>query len=61
MRNLLGPAGATFISAGIAISTFGFLNLVILVSPRVYQAMAKDATRVGIDWARCSGVPVLET
>ncbi len=42
MRNLLGPAGATFISAGIAVSTFGFLNLVILVSPRVYQAMAKD-------------------
>lgn len=42
MRNLLGPAGATFISAGIAVSTFGFLNLVILVSPRVYQTMAKD-------------------
>jgi APA family basic amino acid/polyamine antiporter len=42
MRALLGPAGATFISAGIAASTFGFLNLVILVSPRVYQAMAKD-------------------
>ena len=30
------------ISAGIACSTFGFLNLVILVSPRVYQAMAAD-------------------
>jgi APA family basic amino acid/polyamine antiporter len=42
MRALLGPAGATFISAGIAASTFGFLNLVILVSPRVYQAMARD-------------------
>jgi len=42
MRALLGPAGATFISAGIAISTFGFLNLVILVSPRVYQTMAAD-------------------
>jgi APA family basic amino acid/polyamine antiporter len=42
MRALLGPTGATFISAGIAASTFGFLNLVILVSPRVYQAMAKD-------------------
>jgi APA family basic amino acid/polyamine antiporter len=24
------------------VSTFGFLNLVILVSPRVYQAMARD-------------------
>jgi APA family basic amino acid/polyamine antiporter len=42
MRALLGPVGATLISAGIAASTFGFLNLVILVSPRVYQAMAKD-------------------
>jgi APA family basic amino acid/polyamine antiporter len=42
MRALLGPVGATFISAGIAISTFGFLNLVILVSPRVYQTMAAD-------------------
>lgn len=36
----LGPAGRTAISAGIAASTFGFLNLVILVTPRVYQAMA---------------------
>lgn len=42
MRASLGPAGAAFISAGIAASTFGFLNLVILVSPRVYQAMAND-------------------
>jgi basic amino acid/polyamine antiporter, APA family len=42
MRNALGPAGGTVIAAGIAISTFGFLNLVILVSPRVYQTMAAD-------------------
>jgi len=42
MRRLVGPAGAALISAGIAISTFGFLNLVILVSPRVYRAMAED-------------------
>ncbi|MBA2626654.1 MAG: amino acid permease [Gemmatimonadales bacterium] len=42
MGSLLGPAGRTFITAGIAVSTFGFLNLVILVSPRVYQAMAAD-------------------
>jgi basic amino acid/polyamine antiporter, APA family len=42
MARLVGPAGATLISAGIAVSTFGFLNLVILVSPRVYQAMAQD-------------------
>ena len=42
MRRALGPAGGTVIAAGIAISTFGFLNLVILVSPRVYQTMAAD-------------------
>jgi APA family basic amino acid/polyamine antiporter len=42
MRALLGQRGAALIAAGIAVSTFGFLNLVILVSPRVYQAMAAD-------------------
>jgi basic amino acid/polyamine antiporter, APA family len=42
MSALLGPPGRRLITAGIAISTFGFLNLVILVSPRVYQAMARD-------------------
>jgi APA family basic amino acid/polyamine antiporter len=42
MQALLGPRGAGLIAAGIAISTFGFLNLVILVSPRVYRAMAAD-------------------
>ncbi|HEU4682598.1 MAG TPA: amino acid permease [Gemmatimonadales bacterium] len=42
MFALLGPPGRTLIAAGIAVSTFGFLNLVILVSPRVYQAMARD-------------------
>jgi APA family basic amino acid/polyamine antiporter len=42
MRHLLGPAGATFIAAGIAVSTFGFLDLVIMVTPRVIQAMAAD-------------------
>jgi basic amino acid/polyamine antiporter, APA family len=39
---LLGSRGRSIIAAGIAVSTFGFLNLVILVSPRVYQAMARD-------------------
>ena len=38
----LGPAGRRLISAGIAASSFGFLNLVILVTPRVFQAMAAD-------------------
>jgi basic amino acid/polyamine antiporter, APA family len=42
MSAMLGPRGRAFISAGIVISTFGFLNLVILASPRVYQAMAAD-------------------
>lgn len=42
MRALLGPVGGKLIAAGIAVSTFGFLNLVILVTPRVLQAMAAD-------------------
>jgi APA family basic amino acid/polyamine antiporter len=42
MRILFGPAGGTLIAAGIAVSTLGFLDLVILVTPRVLQAMAAD-------------------
>src|SRR5437879_6408137 len=42
MGRVLGPVGRRLISAGIALSTFGFLNLVILVTPRVFQAMAAD-------------------
>lgn len=42
MQALLGPVGGKVIAAGIAFSTFGFLNLVILVTPRVLQAMAAD-------------------
>jgi APA family basic amino acid/polyamine antiporter len=42
MQALLGPVGGKVIAAGIAVSTFGFLNLVILVTPRVLQAMAAD-------------------
>jgi APA family basic amino acid/polyamine antiporter len=42
MSGVAGDAGRTLITAGIVASTFGFLNLVILVSPRVYQAMARD-------------------
>jgi APA family basic amino acid/polyamine antiporter len=44
MTVLLGPWGRTAIAAGITASTFGFLHVVILVSPRVYQAMARDGT-----------------
>ena len=42
MMSLLGPTGGTLIAAGIAVSTLGFLGLVILVTPRVLQAMAAD-------------------
>jgi APA family basic amino acid/polyamine antiporter len=42
MRAVLGPIGGRIIAAGIALSSFGFLNLVILVTPRVLQAMAAD-------------------
>src|SRR3954470_23564235 len=42
MTARFGSIGGTIIAAGIAISSFGFLNLVILVSPRVYRAMASD-------------------
>jgi APA family basic amino acid/polyamine antiporter len=42
MTAVLGPVGGKLISAGIMASTFGWLVLVIMVSPRVYQAMAAD-------------------
>jgi APA family basic amino acid/polyamine antiporter len=42
MGAYFGDTGRRLIAAGIAVSTFGFLNLVILVTPRVYQAMARD-------------------
>lgn len=42
MSAILGGGGRTLISVGILVSTFGFLDLVIMVSPRVYQAMAAD-------------------
>jgi len=42
MERVLGPGGRVVISAGIALSAFGFLDLVVLVTPRVFQAMAAD-------------------
>lgn len=42
MRLAFGPAGATAIAAGIAISTLGFLSQGMLTAPRVYFAMAAD-------------------
>ena len=42
MGRIVGDVGRTLIGVGIAVSTFGFLNVVVLVTPRVYQAMASD-------------------
>jgi basic amino acid/polyamine antiporter, APA family len=39
---MFGPAGDTFVTAAIAVSTFGFLDLAILAPTRVYYAMAAD-------------------
>jgi amino acid transporter len=39
---LVGPWGATFISACVMISTFGTLNGSLLTSPRVFYALAED-------------------
>jgi APA family basic amino acid/polyamine antiporter len=41
-RSVFGAPGDLFVSAAIAISTFGFLNLAILAPTRVYYAMAAD-------------------
>jgi basic amino acid/polyamine antiporter, APA family len=42
MTRTLGRRGAVAISAGIAVSTLGFLSQSILTAPRVYFAMADD-------------------
>jgi APA family basic amino acid/polyamine antiporter len=42
MTRALGPSGGAAISAGIAVSTLGFLSQSILTAPRVYFAMAED-------------------
>ena len=42
MRAAFGERGATFIAAGIAVSTLGFLSQGMLTAPRVYHAMAAD-------------------
>jgi APA family basic amino acid/polyamine antiporter len=39
--------GSTLITVGVVVSTFGFLNLAILASPRMYQAMAADGVFFG--------------
>jgi APA family basic amino acid/polyamine antiporter len=47
MQILLGPTGRTLIGTGIALSTFGFLNVAICATARVYQAMATDGLFFG--------------
>ncbi len=42
MTAVLGPWGGRLIAFGIMCSTFGFMSLVILAGPRIYQAMADD-------------------
>src|SRR5882672_10906184 len=42
MRLALGERGGRFLSAGVAISTIGFLSQSMLTAPRVYFAMADD-------------------
>lgn len=42
IQAIWGDFGGKLIAAGIAISTFGFVNLAILGGARVYQAMADD-------------------
>lgn len=42
MTAVLGFVGGKIIAFGIMCSTFGFLSLVILAGPRIYQAMADD-------------------
>ncbi len=41
-RHMFGSIGDRFVTAAIAISTFGFLDLAILAPTRVYYAMAAD-------------------
>jgi APA family basic amino acid/polyamine antiporter len=47
MATLLGKPGSVAITVGIVISTFGFLNLAVLASPRMYQTMAADGVFFG--------------
>ncbi|MFB6098183.1 MAG: APC family permease [Salinibacter sp.] len=42
MEVLLGETGGTLIGAGVMISVFGILNLIIMAAPRVLQALSED-------------------
>jgi APA family basic amino acid/polyamine antiporter len=39
---LIGPTGAVFVAAAVAVSTFGTLNGSMMTGPRVFYAMAED-------------------
>ena len=61
MKTLMGPHGAQFIAAGIALSAFGFLAQSMLTAPRVYFAMAEDRVFFrGVAWVHPkTRVPVI--
>ena len=52
MRHAVGAVGGRIIGLGVAISTFGFVNLTILSAPRILQAMAAD----GLFFARAAAL-----
>lgn len=41
-EGLIGPTGAVFVAAAVAVSTFGTLNGSMMTGPRVFYAMAED-------------------
>ncbi len=52
VSTLLGPAASRFVAAAILVSMFSAANSIVLTSPRVYYAMAKD----GVFFKRLSEV-----